>query len=87
MRKDCPGDIYLTQLMRRANLDLFWSREKSTITHQFNKVQEIIKRNVKLEPAMLESVSSSQEPSGRGRQWDGRSHDDAREIKRKGQEC
>ena len=31
--------------MRRANLDLFWSREKSTITHQYNKVKEIIKRD------------------------------------------
>jgi hypothetical protein len=39
--------MYLTHLMRRANLDLFWSREKSTITHQYNKVKEIIQRDIR----------------------------------------
>ena len=32
------------QLIRRANLDMFWSREASTIKSQFGRVKEIIRR-------------------------------------------
>ena len=38
------GDEYLCNLIRRANLDMFWSREATTIRSQFGRVKEIIKR-------------------------------------------
>ena len=39
------GDHYLMALMRRANLDMFWSREKSTVLSQFSRVKGIIRRD------------------------------------------
>ena len=38
------GDEYLVSLIRRANLDMFWSREASTIKAQFGRVKETIRR-------------------------------------------
>ena len=39
------GDAYLVYLMRRANLDMFWSREASTIKSQFGRAKEMIRRH------------------------------------------
>ena len=41
---DTVGDHYLCSLIRRANLDMFCSREASTIKSQFGRVKEIIRR-------------------------------------------
>ena len=39
-----PSDRYKWSLIRRANLDIFWSREKATVTSQHNRLAEIIRR-------------------------------------------
>jgi hypothetical protein len=39
-----PSDRYKWALIRRANLDIFWSRESSTVASQYNRLSEIIRR-------------------------------------------
>ena len=39
-----PSDRYKWSLIRRANLDIFWSREKATVSSQHNRLAEIIRR-------------------------------------------
>ena len=43
--RESAGDDYLLSLIRRANLDMFWSREASTIRGQFGRVKEMIRRH------------------------------------------
>ena len=39
-----PSDKYKWSLIRRANLDIFWSRERATVASQYNRLSEIIRR-------------------------------------------
>jgi hypothetical protein len=41
--REDPADIFLLTMIRRANLDAFWSRKSSTVSHNGTRMKNIVR--------------------------------------------